>query len=466
MSIFRNGAVYAVVYILLMLPTYVLPYFGSNSALMAVGSIATGIGLTMQWWMHVWCLLMLILICWLRGAINGRAYLPVFPFLAAVFDMVPGINLIPLIATVLHIIAIILGVMRSAAAATSTTVGATVAGDAALGKKSRIGLGLMIALTVIAIVGSVWSISATTRGGFFKGSRPNDSKTLPQLGTQQKPQATAPLTPMAKTVAIPLPESDGSTSLKNTQGETVLIYPALPKEPQRLVAEVLVDTLNRNHSVGFMGYVKLRKPTPVFSGVAGELSSASLPIGLIARVTKIMETRQAERVEVLGDTTDRCGNVFKAKSVVFPLLGEGETHSSFGFVAGETSIRQPICISGGDNRSRDYPQLKTTGGRWIESTFEVQDDNGGKHFLKFQPPWDDAFDALDGNGFVPWKAARTVSKDKTNVRAGPGTDQRTNEQLMPDVSVETQDAGNDWLLTRQVGKNAKGYVRRDRLVFP
>jgi hypothetical protein len=107
---FRSTPAFVVAYLLLMVPTYILPYFGSNSSLVNAVSAAVGWGLTIPWFMHAWCLAMLAILTWTRGRWIHKAYLPVFPILAAVFDMTPGLSMVPLIPTVMHIVAIVLGV--------------------------------------------------------------------------------------------------------------------------------------------------------------------------------------------------------------------------------------------------------------------------------------------------------------------------------------------------------------------
>lgn len=164
-GLLRNSVVYAVLYIVLMLPTYVLPYFGSNSALFGAASLALGMGFTLQWWMHFWCLAVLVIMCWLRGEINEKSYLPVFPFLAAVFDMVPGINLIPLIATLMHLLAIILGVMGGSGPKPAANDVDVAAFASSLRRKSRIALVVLAILTSIAIAGSAYSVIGINRGG-------------------------------------------------------------------------------------------------------------------------------------------------------------------------------------------------------------------------------------------------------------------------------------------------------------
>ncbi len=108
---------YVLLYLLGMLPTYVLPYMGSNSHLSrgvanAVASAAgAGEGVfSPPFYAHLLCLAALCALAWLRGREHDRAWIVVFPVLAAFFDMMPGFNLIPLAPTVLHVLAIVVGV--------------------------------------------------------------------------------------------------------------------------------------------------------------------------------------------------------------------------------------------------------------------------------------------------------------------------------------------------------------------
>ncbi|MEW5891007.1 MAG: hypothetical protein AB1768_18655 [Pseudomonadota bacterium] len=110
-GLLRSTPVFVLAYLAFMVPTYVLPWFGSNSALVGAFSAALGLGPSPFWWLHLWSLGTLCLMAWTRGAIVGRGWLPVFPVIAAFFDMTPGVNVIPLVPTVMHIVAIILGVV-------------------------------------------------------------------------------------------------------------------------------------------------------------------------------------------------------------------------------------------------------------------------------------------------------------------------------------------------------------------
>lgn len=101
---------FALSYIALLIPTYVLPYFGSNSTLLNAASAATGLGPTPMWWMHAWCLAMLIIVAWGRGVRVEKRFLPVLSFIAALFDLTPVLNSIPFAPTILHIVVLVLGI--------------------------------------------------------------------------------------------------------------------------------------------------------------------------------------------------------------------------------------------------------------------------------------------------------------------------------------------------------------------
>jgi hypothetical protein len=111
MPIARSTPAYVFIYIVLMVPTYILPYFGSNSTLVNAFSTALGMGPTPQWWAHAWTLTMLCLLAWARSGAVNRTWLPVLPILASAFDLTPGLSSIPLMPTLLHIGGILAGVI-------------------------------------------------------------------------------------------------------------------------------------------------------------------------------------------------------------------------------------------------------------------------------------------------------------------------------------------------------------------
>ena len=105
-----NPIVFVLGYICFMFPTYVLPFFGSNSL---AGNLVVHAAHNRSYppfWLHLACLVVLIVLTWYRGAHVDKKWLAIFPFLALLFDMVPGFSLIPFIPTGLHVAAIIMGV--------------------------------------------------------------------------------------------------------------------------------------------------------------------------------------------------------------------------------------------------------------------------------------------------------------------------------------------------------------------
>lgn len=111
---------YVLLYLVLLVPTYVLPYAGSNAYVTIISGleviqetglspdevagmfgVAAGAFLT-----HLSCLLALFLL--VLAMVPGR-WLAVLPVIAATFDMVPFLNWIPLVPTTMHLLALVLG---------------------------------------------------------------------------------------------------------------------------------------------------------------------------------------------------------------------------------------------------------------------------------------------------------------------------------------------------------------------
>jgi hypothetical protein len=115
MNILCKAPTFVLLYILLMFPTYILPYFGSNSSALNALGAAVGTGFSPAFYWHLIALAGLVVITWFRSTYISKKWLVVFPILAAVFDMVPGFSVIPLVPTIMHLLAIILGVVGVAA---------------------------------------------------------------------------------------------------------------------------------------------------------------------------------------------------------------------------------------------------------------------------------------------------------------------------------------------------------------
>lgn len=117
MKFAANPLGFIVVYLILMLPTYLLPWLSVQSELMTGYAVAERLA-------QAWCLGMLVILGWVRGKMTGKTHLPVFPLLAGVFDLVPLLNLIPFVPTVMHLIAMVMGAQQSEEIKTEEVAGA------------------------------------------------------------------------------------------------------------------------------------------------------------------------------------------------------------------------------------------------------------------------------------------------------------------------------------------------------
>lgn len=104
-----SAVVFVISYVLFMLPTYYLPYLGSNSAAVGTLVVAAQANVYSVFWPHFGALIGLIIATWIRGTCTDKKWLILFPILAAVFELVPELSLMPLVPTVMHLLAIILG---------------------------------------------------------------------------------------------------------------------------------------------------------------------------------------------------------------------------------------------------------------------------------------------------------------------------------------------------------------------
>lgn len=108
-KVFAHAVVFVGVYLFFMLWTYYLPYVGSNSA--TVGAIHAAAGsVNKAFWAHLICLGILVAITWYRGSVIGKTWIMIFPIIATMFDIVPVLSWIPLVPTIMHLAAIIMGV--------------------------------------------------------------------------------------------------------------------------------------------------------------------------------------------------------------------------------------------------------------------------------------------------------------------------------------------------------------------
>lgn len=120
LKLVANTATYVIGYVVLMAPTYFLPYMGSNSLLLNAAASAASGKVYALFLVHLGFLAALVALAWARGKLTGKTWLIGMPLAAAMFDMVPGLSLIPLAPTVFHMVAIIVGIKDDRKAALSS----------------------------------------------------------------------------------------------------------------------------------------------------------------------------------------------------------------------------------------------------------------------------------------------------------------------------------------------------------
>ncbi|MFC0349242.1 hypothetical protein [Undibacterium danionis] len=104
---------YFSLYFLFMLPTYLLPYLGSNSSVIHAALSGAANKLWILTTVHLASLLILVFVAYLRGRTNGKSALFALPLCAGLFDVIPILSLIPLVPTILHVIALVMGMQVS-----------------------------------------------------------------------------------------------------------------------------------------------------------------------------------------------------------------------------------------------------------------------------------------------------------------------------------------------------------------
>jgi hypothetical protein len=101
---------------------------------------------------------MLTLMAFARGRHIGKTFIMMFPVIAAAFDMVPGLSLVPFVPTVMHLVALVLGAMGVAPQSV-----ATIDGKDDTQKTSSNGVAITAALmTFTSILGGLWFALNTT----------------------------------------------------------------------------------------------------------------------------------------------------------------------------------------------------------------------------------------------------------------------------------------------------------------
>ena len=110
-KILSSTVPFILLYLLFLVPTYVLPYMGSNSAILDSMAKAGGYEEpNYGFYIHMFCLTFLVFLAWVRTSRLTKNYLYIFPVLALAFDMIPFLSMIPFIPTIMHLLTLILGI--------------------------------------------------------------------------------------------------------------------------------------------------------------------------------------------------------------------------------------------------------------------------------------------------------------------------------------------------------------------
>lgn len=203
MRLFGSTGGFVLLYALFMVPTYVLPYSGSNSAIVGAIGAAVGKGLMPATWAHLWFLASLILLAWMRGASIEKRFLPAISFCAALFDMTPMLSAIPFVPTIFHVVTLVIGVMGTAG----------VDSGSALPGMGRRAVTVLATMTVVAVGGSMLFMTSAGKGvrdlgnGVARQAEPPRSVKAP--ATRSVPQQLAPR-PLASPTPAAAPASSAA----------------------------------------------------------------------------------------------------------------------------------------------------------------------------------------------------------------------------------------------------------------
>lgn len=210
-------------YLLGMVPTYILPYFGSNSIFkqaFSAGLTGSGVGLTFTA-LHLGALASCVYVAWARRQVNGKTMLVGLPVIAAVFDLVPVLSMIPLVPTILHIVALVMGF----AEAPKNEPEPQLTGLAANPVRGLLAIYVITAVSAIAMAGfglMAAGKSLEERAKFFGAEVPAKEEKVSRQQDEAKPLVLEPEVTQARPswsskeapVTVPVAPSEESESAR------------------------------------------------------------------------------------------------------------------------------------------------------------------------------------------------------------------------------------------------------------
>jgi hypothetical protein len=113
----ENTTTFILVYVLLMIPAY-LTYVDSSSTI-STGSLGMNM-VTLSLLLHMGSMLTLCYVCFIRGKLIGKSWLGFIPLIAIAFEFLPALSAIPLVPSVYHALAIVIGSFATASASVPT----------------------------------------------------------------------------------------------------------------------------------------------------------------------------------------------------------------------------------------------------------------------------------------------------------------------------------------------------------
>lgn len=282
----KSMPVFLVAYVVLMIPTYMLPYAGSNSSLATmVGGVTLGWGgaFPPQWWAHMFFLGALVVVAWARSAgLVGKVYLPAFAFLAAVFDMAPVLRAIPFVPTLFHLLTLIMGVVGAVAKEDEV--------DARRPLWQQPG-GVLATFAVVAIIGSgasIYSVSAGRNAVVAK----SETATKAPAKVAQKPAVgkaeTAPVAVVAKAPIVqPAAVVPGAAVVPATVEEKPALPAGVPQKGEVVSTpasklEVVAETRDGAAGVANGGVGAVQARGEAKNPVAGRASAQGVQVATVA----------------------------------------------------------------------------------------------------------------------------------------------------------------------------------------
>ncbi|WP_232415377.1 MULTISPECIES: GreA/GreB family elongation factor [Methylotenera] len=96
-------------YVFFMMLTYYLAQLGAQSPFLQGLDVAGASVYNFPFFLHLSAMLILLWICFVRGAIIGERWLVLLPMVVFAFELIPKLSTIPVVPTIYHLLAIVVG---------------------------------------------------------------------------------------------------------------------------------------------------------------------------------------------------------------------------------------------------------------------------------------------------------------------------------------------------------------------